>query len=200
MEFLGDSVVNLCVAQALYERHPYWNEGDLTQVKSAVVSTLGLARAAESLRLRDVASFGKGLPRHEPLPPSVYANLFEAVTAAVYLDGGHGSRPRLYPARVESRDADAGRKWRRTQSQILAPATGPKETSASPRITGWLAPPARITARSLKFARTWAAGSSPPAPGAARKKPNKPPRSVLSNRSKPKKTTRCDDLQFMIYD
>src|SRR5208283_1617311 len=66
MEFLGDSVVNLCVAQALYERHPCWNEGDLTQVKSAVVSTLGLARAAESLRLRDVASFGKGLPRHEP--------------------------------------------------------------------------------------------------------------------------------------
>jgi len=88
MEFLGDSVVNLCVAQALYERHPCWNEGNLTQVKSAVVSTQGLARAAESLHLREVASFGKGLPLHEPLPPSVYANLFEAVAAAVYLDGG----------------------------------------------------------------------------------------------------------------
>jgi ribonuclease III len=88
MEFLGDSVVNLCVAQALYERHPHWNEGDLTQVKSCLVSTLGLARAAESLGLRDVGRFGKGLNRDEPLPPSVYANLFEAVAAAVYLDGG----------------------------------------------------------------------------------------------------------------
>jgi len=88
MEFLGDSVVNLCVAQALYERHEDWSEGDLTQVKSAVVSTTGLARAAESLALRDVARFGKGLPQNEPLPASVQANLFEAVAAAVYLDGG----------------------------------------------------------------------------------------------------------------
>ncbi len=88
MEFLGDSVVNLCVAQALYERHPDWTEGDLTKVKSTVVSTTGLARAAESLGLRDVGRFGKGLPQHEPLPPSVLANLFEAVTAAVYLDNG----------------------------------------------------------------------------------------------------------------
>lgn len=88
MEFLGDSVVNLCVAQALYERYPNWSEGDLTKVKSCVVSTLGLARAAELIGLRDVGRFGKGLPINEPLPASVYANLFEAVTAAVYLDGG----------------------------------------------------------------------------------------------------------------
>jgi len=88
MEFLGDGVVNLCVGQALYERYPKWNEGKLTQVKSAVVSTVSLARAGEALGLRDVGNLGKGLPAHEPLPPSVYANLFEAVTAAVYLDGG----------------------------------------------------------------------------------------------------------------
>jgi len=88
MEFLGDSVVNLCVSRELYERHPDWTEGDLTQVKSAVVSTQALARAAELLGLRDVGRLGKGLPRDEPLPASVCANLFEAVTAAVYLDGG----------------------------------------------------------------------------------------------------------------
>jgi len=88
MEFLGDSVVNLCIARALYERHTEWSEGELTQVKSAVVSTQALARAAQLLGLRDVGRFGKGLPRNEPLPVSVYANLFEAVTAAVYLDGG----------------------------------------------------------------------------------------------------------------
>src|SRR5437879_13805632 len=68
MEFLGDSVVNLCVAQALYERHPDWSEGDLTKVKSTVVSTTALARAAEQLDLRQVAGFGKGLPAHAHLP------------------------------------------------------------------------------------------------------------------------------------
>ena len=88
MEFLGDSVVNLCVSQSLYERYPQWSEGDLTKVKSCVVSTNGLAYAAQLIGLRDVSRFGKGLPPSAPLPPSVHANLFEAVTAAVYLDGG----------------------------------------------------------------------------------------------------------------
>ena len=88
MEFLGDSILNLCIGQSLYERYPTWNEGELTQVKSAVVSTVSLARAGEVLGLRQYGRLGKGLPIHEPLPPSVYANLFEAVCAAVFLDGG----------------------------------------------------------------------------------------------------------------
>lgn len=88
MEFLGDSVVNLCIAHVLYTQYPDWTEGDLTEVKSAVVSTQALARAAGLLGLRDVGRLGKGLPRDLSLPASVCANLFEAVTAAVYLDGG----------------------------------------------------------------------------------------------------------------
>jgi len=88
MEFLGDSVLNLCIGQALYERFPKWSEGRLTQVKSVLVSTNTLARVAETLLLRRLARLGKGLPSHEPLPPSVNANLFEAVCGAVFLDGG----------------------------------------------------------------------------------------------------------------
>ncbi len=88
MEFLGDAILNLSVGQHLYEKYPHWNEGELTQVKSVVVSTVALARAGGSLGLRLFGRFGKGLPIHEPLPPSVYANIFEAICAAVYLDGG----------------------------------------------------------------------------------------------------------------
>jgi len=88
MEFLGDSVLNLCIGQALYERFPRWSEGRLTQVKSVLVSTITLARVAETLMLRRLAKLGKGLPSDEPLPPSVNANLFEAVCGAVFLDGG----------------------------------------------------------------------------------------------------------------
>lgn len=88
MEFLGDSVLNLCIGQTLYERFPRWSEGRLTQVKSVLVSTNTLARVAESLLLRRLGRLGKGLPTDEPLPPSVNANLFEAVCGAVFLDGG----------------------------------------------------------------------------------------------------------------
>lgn len=88
MEFLGDSVLNLCIGQSLYERFPKWSEGRLTQVKSVLVSTVTLDRVAETLCLRRLGRLGKGLPTDEALPPSVNANLFEAVCGAVYLDGG----------------------------------------------------------------------------------------------------------------
>ena len=88
LEFLGDAVLSLCVAQALYERNPKWSEGRLTQIKSVVVSTQTLARMADALALRKLGRLGKGLPADEPLPASVGANLFEAVCGAVYLDGG----------------------------------------------------------------------------------------------------------------
>jgi ribonuclease-3 len=88
LEFLGDAVVNLCVGEAVFAEYPQWNEGRLTQIKSAVVSTVSLAKAAERMGMRELGRLGKGLPHDEPLPCSVYANLFEAVSAAVFLDGG----------------------------------------------------------------------------------------------------------------
>lgn len=88
LEFLGDGVLNLCIGQYLYEHYPRWTEGQLTQARSALVKTPTLARAAESLGLRELGRLGKGLPPDEPLPRSVNANLFEAVCGAVYLDGG----------------------------------------------------------------------------------------------------------------
>jgi ribonuclease-3 len=88
MEFLGDAILSLCVGQMLYECYPDWSEGRLTEVKSVVVSTSCLARVAGRLQLRNFSRLGKGLPSGEPLPASVLANLFEALCAAIYLDGG----------------------------------------------------------------------------------------------------------------
>jgi len=88
MEFLGDAVLGLCIGQALYESHPHWTEGELTQVKSVAVSGVVLARVGEALGLREFSRLGRGLPRNEPLPARVYANIYEAVCAALYLDGG----------------------------------------------------------------------------------------------------------------
>jgi ribonuclease-3 len=88
LEFLGDAVVSLAVSECLYLRFPGWDEGDLTQVKSTVVSTVRLAERARSMGLREHMRLGKGLRNDEELPLSIYANMFEAIVGAIYLDGG----------------------------------------------------------------------------------------------------------------
>jgi ribonuclease-3 len=94
LEFLGDAVLGLVVCQALYERLPNALEGDMTKIKSAVVSRRTCARVAQRLQLTEGLVVGQGMENGEHLPPSLAAGTLEAVIAAVYLDGG------LEPARA----------------------------------------------------------------------------------------------------
>jgi ribonuclease-3 len=91
LEFLGDSVLGLIVNDYLFRRYPDLSEGELTKMKSLVVSRAVLSRAAESLQLG----------RHLILAPgevdaggrnraSILSDAFEAVLGALYLDGGLG--------------------------------------------------------------------------------------------------------------
>jgi len=107
LEFLGDAVLGAVVSEFLYRTLPDYTEGDLTRVKSEVVSRVTLARVARGMGLGDHLMVAKGLARpagcgeakgrtsqrHRRLPPSLLANAFEAIVAAIYLDGG------LEPAR-----------------------------------------------------------------------------------------------------
>ncbi len=93
LEFLGDAVLGLVVCQCLYERLPEALEGELTKIKSAVVSRQTCARVADELRLTDALMLGQGMGCGEHLPRSLAAGTMEAVIAAIYLDGG------LEPAR-----------------------------------------------------------------------------------------------------
>ncbi len=89
LEFLGDSVLGAIVARHLYLAHEDWDEGDLTRVKSAVVSAPSLAEAALALGLPEFLVVGKGLKANaERYPTSLLANVYEAVVAALYLDAG----------------------------------------------------------------------------------------------------------------
>jgi ribonuclease-3 len=92
-EFLGDAVLGLIVCQALYERLPDALEGDMTKIKSAVVSRRACARVAQNLRLTEGLQLGQGMDNGDQLPRSLAAGTLEAVIAAIYLDGG------LEPAR-----------------------------------------------------------------------------------------------------
>lgn len=87
LEFLGDAVLELIVSHALYKRHPRKNEGELTRKRAALVCEASLAAAADALDLSAYMRLGRGETR-EALRPSTLADAFEAVLAAMYLDGG----------------------------------------------------------------------------------------------------------------
>jgi ribonuclease III len=89
LEHLGDAVVNLAISQALYERHPDDDEGDLSARRAAIVSTAGLARLAARIDLGDVLLLGEGESHRDGRRrPSLLASSFEALAGALYLDVG----------------------------------------------------------------------------------------------------------------
>lgn len=88
MEFLGDSVLGLVMTEFLFNFFEEHTEGDLTQIKSVVVSTNTLAEESLRLGLDEAFQVGKGVTHRRKLPNSLLANVFEAVVAAIYLDGG----------------------------------------------------------------------------------------------------------------
>jgi len=87
LEFLGDAVLDLVVAEELFQHHLTADEGVLTEMKAWVVSREVLAEAARRLCLDEEVFLGNGM-KNRPLPRSVHANLYEAVLGAVYLDAG----------------------------------------------------------------------------------------------------------------
>jgi ribonuclease-3 len=88
LEFLGDAVLGLITCEQLYLRFPDYQEGDLTKIKSVVVSRRTCARISRLLNLGDYLFLGKGMNLHHVVPASLMADVFESLVAAMYLDGG----------------------------------------------------------------------------------------------------------------
>lgn len=88
LEFLGDSVLGLVTCEALYARFPDYQEGDLTKVKSVVVSRKTCARFSDDLGLGEFLITGKGVAVYGELPANMLADVFESLVAAIFLDGG----------------------------------------------------------------------------------------------------------------
>ena len=88
LEFLGDAILGFIVCETLYRIFPDSLEGDLTRIKSVVVSRETCSRISERLGLVDFLIVGKGLSAGRPVPESVLSDLFESLVAALYLDGG----------------------------------------------------------------------------------------------------------------
>ena len=88
MEFLGDAVLGMVVCNYLYEGHADLLEGEMTKIKSLVVSRRVCAFIADELGLSELLHLGKGMNTGEPLPRSVAAAVFEAIIGAIHVDGG----------------------------------------------------------------------------------------------------------------
>jgi len=103
MEFLGDSILNLIVGEYLYNHYPRAEEGDLTKMRSRLVNRKALAAYARAIGLADFIltspSASTGLGKGQD---TIAADTFEAVIAAIYLDGGFDEARRFVERRVLS--------------------------------------------------------------------------------------------------
>ncbi len=90
LEFIGDSVLGLAVAEELFSRHPDKNEGDLTLMKHQLVSADTLSRLCEENGFSEFLRLGKGEAQTGGRTKrALLADLFEAIIGAVFLDSGY---------------------------------------------------------------------------------------------------------------
>ena len=108
LEFLGDSILGMVVAEHLYRNHPDLPEGELTRTRAALVCEESLVEVAKELGLGDYLKLGKGEEagggRNRP---SIRADAVEAVLAAVYLDGGIGSARKIIQKYILTREVSS---------------------------------------------------------------------------------------------
>lgn len=89
LEFLGDAVLGFVVADLLFREFPQDDEGQKSKLKAALVSTASLARLADRIRLGDHLLLGRGEEKTGGRrKQAIVADCFEALIAAIYLDGG----------------------------------------------------------------------------------------------------------------
>ncbi|MBN2579225.1 MAG: ribonuclease III [Pirellulales bacterium] len=98
LEFLGDSILGWVVCELLYHQYPDYLEGDLTRIKSIVVSRQTCAKISHALGMQEFLILGKGMTTHPQIPSSLLADVFESLVAAIYLDGG------IEPAKIFIKD------------------------------------------------------------------------------------------------
>ncbi len=110
LEFLGDAILALVICQALFERFPEYLEGDLTKIKSKLVSRETCAHISGQLGLQEFLKVGKGMVSNRALLGSLAAGVLETVIAAIYLDGGFNAAQefilRIFSDLLEEADAE----------------------------------------------------------------------------------------------
>ena len=109
LEFLGDALLGFVVADWLFQQYPDFDEGQKSKVKATVVSTQSLARHAEVIGLGGYLILGRGEGKTGGRSkPALLADAFEAIVAAIYLDGGFDAAATFLRQELKAA-VDAGR-------------------------------------------------------------------------------------------
>lgn len=89
MEFLGDAILGSVVAEVLFKRYPYKEEGFLTEMRSKIVSRAHLNQLARKLGLNELIEFDSRMTNYPSKQGSLLGDAFEALVGAVFLDKGY---------------------------------------------------------------------------------------------------------------
>lgn len=101
LEFLGDSVLNLIVAEHLFNRYPNAEEGDLTKLRSRLVNRKALIAYARQIHLLDFILMGPSAAQSPGKgSETIVADTYEAIIAAIYLDGGFAEAKKFVERQV----------------------------------------------------------------------------------------------------
>src|SRR3954453_6788964 len=102
LEFLGDALLGGIVCELLYLKFPEYQEGELTRIKSVVVSRRTCAKISERLGFDEFLILGKGMGTQDQTPSSLLADVFESLVGAIYLDGGMEAAKRFIVRHIEA--------------------------------------------------------------------------------------------------
>ncbi|MBQ1358410.1 MAG: ribonuclease III [Oscillospiraceae bacterium] len=122
LEFLGDAVLSAVVADHLYRTQPDVEEGELTKQRAAMVCESALAMFARDIDLGREMRFGKGeLKTHGNERDSILSDCFEAVIAAIYLDGGMEAARKFIARHVlqEAYGAELSRDYKTELQEVI---------------------------------------------------------------------------------
>lgn len=124
LEFLGDALLNLIIAEAIYERLPKASEGEMTRLRASLVNGTALAELARGEAVGDALRLGPGeLKTGGFRRDSILADTLEALIAAVYLDGGwercREQVRRLFASRLENPDVRISKDAKTTLQELL---------------------------------------------------------------------------------
>lgn len=132
MEFLGDAVLGFVIADMLFREFPMHDEGYKSKIKASIVSTLSLGRLAEGLDLGRYVLLGRGEEKSGGRrKPAILADCYEALIAAIYLDGGVDEArgfigrqfaPLIIEARSAGNDAAFTEDWKSELQEVLQAA------------------------------------------------------------------------------
>lgn len=131
LEFLGDSVLGMVVADHLYREHPNMPEGELTRTRAAMVCEGSLVEVARVLDLGRYLRLGKGEDAGGGRErPSILADATEAVLAAIYLDGGIAQARRTIRSLIlgNEEELSASRDYKTALQELVQKESGRKLT------------------------------------------------------------------------